>query len=432
MKMSSLGFKNVKLKDLDLMYPAQDILMKSAQIKQYGSGVYGFDNIPMTVMDNISNVIRKNFNRNDYVEVRMPLLQQDELWKKSLRWDKYINDGVMLTVCTDKNTYGLAPTAEEAITEFVRGKITSYKQLPVAFYQIGMKFRNELRNRGYLYRGKEFLMFDLYTFDSDEDGMNKSYDKIRSIYVDIFNELGLTLVPVAADNGAIGGSKSEEMMVLGDSGEDTILYDAVSGKGINVEVLEKEDAGVYLDKYYGIKDISSLCKKKAIELGHIFALGTKYSDSMDVKYMDNANVARPYYMGCYGIGVSRLLGVMYENNVIYEDDKVVGYSLPLVVTPYYLYIVASSDRYCEALDIYKRFTDNDVDVIIDDTSSRFGESIRNAKILGIPYIAILGNVTSNKEVELERTRDNKKEVMSLDKLYECVLKMKDTKIDYKF
>lgn len=432
MKMSSLGFKSVRLKDIDNMYPAQDILMKTAQIKQYGSGVYGFDNIPMLVMDNISNVVRNNFNRNGCVEVRMPLLQQEELWKSSNRWDRYINDGVMLSVNTDKGSYGLAPTAEEAITEFVHGKISSYKQLPVYFYQIGMKFRNELRNRGYLYRGKEFLMFDLYTFDVSEEDMNNSYDKIRDIYFDVFKELGLTLVPVAADNGAIGGSKSEEMMVLGDSGEDTILYDFNTKVGINVEVLEREDASLYLDKYYDIKDISSLEKRKAIELGHIFALGTKYSDSMNVKFASSSNENVPYYMGCYGIGISRLLGVIYENNALYEEGKVIGYSLPLSVVPYYLYIICSKDRYEEAYDLYSDFISSGVSVIIDDTDARIGESLRNAKVLGIPYVAILGNNTLDGKAELERTRDNKKEIMNLDKLFDVVSDIKNTKVDYKF
>ena len=432
MKMSNLGFKNVKIKEVDSMYPAQDILMKTSQIKQYGSGIYAFDNIPLLVMDNIENVIKKHFNRMGCVEVIMPILHQQELWQSSSRWDKYVSDGVMLVVDTDKNSYGLAPTAEEAITNFVNNRITSYKQLPVYYYQIDTKFRNELRNRGYLYRGKEFLMFDLYTFDKTEEDMNEIYDKIRNTYFEIFEELGLTLIPVAADNGAIGGSKSEEMMVLSESGEDTILYDENSKQGINIEVLDKENAEEYLLKYYNIKNISTLKKSKAIELGHIFALGTKYSQSMDIKYVDCNNKEQPFYMGCYGIGVSRVLGLIYENNTIKENDQVIGYSLPLSVTPYYLTIIYHETRKETSQEIYNQFIKNDIPVIIDDTNATIGEKIRNAKILGIPYIAILGKNTKDTEVELEKTKDNQKEIMDINTLYTTIENLKQNKEEYHF
>lgn len=430
--MSNLGFKNVKIKELDPMYPAQDILMKTSQIKQYGSGIYGFDNIPLLVMDNVENVIKKHFNRLGCIEVRMPILQQKELWSSSGRWQKYVDDGVMLVVDTDKNSYGLAPTAEEAITKFVHNRITSYKQLPVYFYQIDTKFRNELRNRGYLYRGKEFLMFDLYTFDTKEEDMNNTYSKVRETYFNIFDELGLTLIPVVADNGAIGGSKSEEMMVLSESGEDTILYNETTKQGINTEILEKENSKEYLLKYYNINDVSELKKSKALELGHIFALGTKYSESMNIKYMDNTNKEQPFYMGCYGIGVSRVLGLIYENNIIRENSQVVGYSLPLSVTPYYLTIIYNETRKKEAYQIYNHLIESDISVIIDDTDTTIGEKIRNTKILGIPYIVIIGKNTEENKVELERTKDNQKEIINIKVLYDIVNNMKNTKEDYHF
>ena len=135
------------------------------------AGVYAYDNIPLKVQDNIEEVIKKWFNRADFIEVQMPLLQQEEMWRRSGRFENYVSEGVMMTSKTDKGNYCLAPTAEEAITTFVENRVTSHKQLPVGFYQIGTKFRNEIRNRGYLLRGKEFLMFDLYSFDKDEESM---------------------------------------------------------------------------------------------------------------------------------------------------------------------------------------------------------------------------------------------------------------------
>ncbi len=429
MRISKMGMKSVKLSNLDEMYPAQDILIQTSQVKQYGSGVYAYDNIPLKVQDNVEEIIKKNFNRADFIEVQMPLIQQKEIWERSGRFEKYVEEGVMMTSETDKGTYCLAPTAEEAITVFAENRVTSHKQMPVGYYQIGAKFRNEIRNRGYLLRGKEFLMFDLYTFDRDEQGMMDSYNKVRETYFKTFSEIGMDIVAVAADNGAMGGKRSEEIMALSRIGEDTILYDKESNQGLNVEVLEKENAEEYLKETYNIDDVKKLKEEKACELGHIFALGTKYSDSMDIKYIDNDNNRAPFYMGCYGIGVSRVLGLIYENNIITENGNVVGYSLPVSVTPYYLYIISNDKKKDVAEDMYTKLLDNDVEVIIDDVKGSIGEKIRNAKILGIPYIAILGNNTEDGYVEVERTKDGKKMVMKIEDVYSAFKDMSITKKD---
>ena len=427
MRVSKMGMKNVKLSNLDEMYPVQDILLQTNQVKQYGSGVYAYDNVPLKVQDNIEEIIKRNFNKADFIEVQMPLLQQDELWKRSGRYDKYIEEGVMMLSETDKGIYCLAPTAEEAITTFVENRITSHKQLPVGFYQIGPKFRNEIRNRGYLLRGREFLMFDLYTFDKDEIGMMESYKKIRETYFKAFNEIGLDIVAVAADNGSMGGKNSEEIMAISTIGEDTILFDEETKQGLNVEVLEKDNAEEYLKENYGINDVKKLKEKKACELGHIFALGTKYTESMNINFIDNENNSKPFYMGCYGIGVSRVLGLIYENNAIKENDKVVGVSLPLSVTPYYLYIISNDKKKESAEELYSKFNDKDIEVIIDDVKGSIGEKIRNAKVLGISYIAIMGNNTEDGYVEIERTRDGAKKTVKVDELLDLVEKMKKEK-----
>lgn len=432
MRVSKMGMKNIKLSNLDEMYPVQDILLQTNQVKQYGSGVYAYDNVPLKVQDNIEEIIKRNFNKADFIEVQMPLLQQDELWKRSGRYDKYIEEGVMMLSETDKGIYCLAPTAEEAITTFVENRITSHKQLPVGFYQIGPKFRNEIRSRGYLLRGREFLMFDLYTFDKDEIGMMESYKKIRETYFKAFNEIGLDIVAVAADNGSMGGKNSEEIMAISTIGEDTILFDEETKQGLNVEVLEKDNAEEYLKENYGINDVKKLKEKKACELGHIFALGTKYTESMNINFIDNENNSKPFYMGCYGIGVSRVLGLIYENNAIKENDKVVGVSLPLSVTPYYLYIISNDKKKESAEELYSKFNDKDIEVIIDDVKGSIGEKIRNAKVLGIPYIAIMGNNTEDGYVEIERTRDGAKKTVKVDELLDLVEKMKKEKKDIEF
>lgn len=429
MRVSKMGMKNVKLSNLDEMYPAQDILMQTYQVKQYGSGVYAYDNIPLKIQDNIEEVIKKHFNRADCIEVQMPIIQQEEIWKRSGRFDKYIEEGVMMQSITDKGNYCLAPTAEEAIITFVENRVTSHKQLPVVFYQIGPKFRNEIRNRGYLLRGKEFLMFDLYSFDKDEASMIETYKKIKETYFKVFKELGLEVVSVAADNGSMGGKNSEEMMAISPIGEDTILFDEETKQGLNVEVLEKENAEEYLKEQYGINDIKKLKEKKAVELGHIFALGTKYSDTMDIKFIDDANNSKPFYMGCYGIGVSRVLGLMYENNVIRENDRVVGFSTPISVAPYCLYLISNDQKKEHAEKLYSSLQEKDIDIIIDDVKGSIGEKIRNAKILGIPYIAIMGNNTEEGFVEIERTKDGAKKTFTVENLIKEMENMKQTKKD---
>ena len=432
MRVSKMGMKNVKLSNLDEMYPGQDILFQTNQVKQYGSGVYAYDNIPLKVQDNIEEVIKKWFNRADFIEVQMPLLQQEEMWRRSGRFDNYVSEGVMMTSQTDKGNYCLAPTAEEAITTFVENRITSHKQLPVGFYQIGTKFRNEIRNRGYLLRGKEFLMFDLYSFDKDEESMMESYKKIKETYFKVFKELGLDISAVAADNGSMGGKNSEEIMAISRIGEDTILYDEETKQGLNIEVLEKENAEEYLKEVYNIDDVKKLKECKAIELGHIFALGTKYSEAMGINFIDSENKANPFYMGCYGIGVSRVLGLVYENNVIKENDKIVGYSLPISIVPYYVYLISNDKKKEDMENVYSKFNEKDIDVIIDDVKGSIGEKIRNAKILGIPYIAIMGNNTEEGFVELERTKDGEKKVLKVEELIAEVEKMKQTKLDIEF
>ena len=192
----------------------------------------------------------------------------------------------MLSVKTDKGDFVMAPTAEEAVTDFVRGRISSYKNLPVTLYQIGEKYRNEIRTRGYLLRGKTFPMMDAYSFDLNAEECAKTYKKIRKAYLEIFEILGLNAKPVAADSGAMGGNLSEEFMLESPIGEDTILVDKATGVAFNTEILEREDADEYLKEKYGVQDKENVEAKKSIELGHIFQLGTKYTESMNAKYID--------------------------------------------------------------------------------------------------------------------------------------------------
>lgn len=427
MKLSNLGIGTMRINKLDEMYPAQDMLMQSGQLVQYGTGIMGYGTVPLLVKRNIEEVIRKCLNDAGLAEVQLPTIQPKDIWEKSQRWDKYVEEGVMLVVESDKGTFCLAPTAEEAVLEFAREKLKSYKHMPVTLYQIGEKYRNEIRNRGYLLRGKSFLMMDAYSFDTSPEGLEKSYENVRNAYLKIAEKLEIEVLPVVADNGAMGGKKSEEMMLISPIGEDTILYDEKNKIALNTEILEKENYEEYLREEYGINDISGFKECKAIELGHIFQLGTRYSDTMNAKFIDKDGTQKPYYMGCYGIGVSRLTAAIYELSVIKDNNgEVQGISLPYNIAPFKLQIIAKMDdeeKVKEANELYNHLEELGVNTIIDDRENvNFGARIKDAKVLGTPYIAIFGGKVEKGTVELENTKTGKKEIITIEELIQKIVK----------
>ena len=246
MRLSQTGLGTIRVNNLDKSYPAQDILLQTNQLVQYGTGIYAYNNVPLKLRENVESVIKGVLDKYGCIEILLPTLQPAKLWEESGRLSKYIEEGVMLSVKTDKGDFVMAPTAEEAVTDFVRGRISSYKNLPVTLYQIGEKYRNEIRTRGYLLRGKTFPMMDAYSFDLNAEECAKTYQKIRKAYLEIFEILGLNAKPVAADSGAMGGNLSEEFMLESPIGEDTILVDKATGVSFNTENLEREDADEYL------------------------------------------------------------------------------------------------------------------------------------------------------------------------------------------
>ena len=415
MRLSQAGIGTMRINNLDEMYPAQDILMQSGQLVQYATGVFAYNNVPFLIKRKLCEIIEEEMNKVGCIEVELPTLQPQEIWKKSNRLDKYVDEEVMITVNSRRGDFCLAPTAEEAVVEFAREKLKSYKHLPATFYQIGEKYRDEIRNRGYLLRGKSFLMFDAYSFDETPEKLNETYNKIKEAYLKVGERIGIKICPVIADNGSMGGKKSEEIMLLSDIGEDTVLYDENTGVALNKEILDKENYQEYLKEEYGITDISTLKPRKAIELGHIFQIGTTYSESMNAKFIDRDGKESPYWMGCYGIGVSRLMAAIYEANVIKENDKVEGISLPLTIAPYYVQIIAKSDNEAKVKDAEKLYEKLAGKVIYDDRDGvNIGAKIKDAKILGTPFVAIFGDKTEEGEFELENTKTGEKKVLKVE------------------
>lgn len=413
----------VKLNNIDEMYPGQSILLQTGQLVQYSAGLFGYNTIPLLVRRKIEQIIIETLNKYGCIEVLLPTLQPDTIWKNSGRYDHYVNDGTMLITESNKGTFCLAPTGEEAVLEFAREKLKSYKNLPVTYYQIGEKFRNEIRTRGYLLRGKSFPMLDAYSFDKDEEGMAKSYENVRRSFLEIFEKIGLKVIPIVADNGAMGGKKSEEFMLISNQGEDKILYDEETKIGLNTEILEREDYKEYLEQEYGIKDISSFKEIRTMELGHIFQLGTRYSEMMNGKYINKEGKESLYYMGCYGIGVSRTVAALYEQYVL-NDEKwgPCGFCLPENIAPYKVQIIPKSDdeeKIKMANELYTIMQKEKIGVILDDRENlNIGAKIKDCKVLGTPYLIVLGDKATKEQVELEHTKTGEKEIVKIDELIE--------------
>ncbi len=218
MKVSQIGLISKKLTELDSQFPVQDMLIQTGQIDLFSSGIYAYGHIPYLVKKNINKIICNVLSKYNCSEISLPILQPENIWEESGRLSKYVNDDVMFRTLTDKGNFCLAPTAEEAVVAYTRKRLFSYKQLPVTYFQIGEKFRNELRSRGFLLRGKAFDMMDAYSFGKDFNDLDKDYEKMKKAYFEIFDNLGLKVQPVGADSGNIGGNKSEEFMMLSDIG----------------------------------------------------------------------------------------------------------------------------------------------------------------------------------------------------------------------
>lgn len=421
MKLSQTGMGTTKLSNIDEMYPGQSILLQTGQLVQYGAGIFAYGTIPLIVKRNIEKIIVETLNKYGCIEVSLPILQPDTIWKNSGRYDHYVNDGTMLITESKKGNFCLAPTAEEAMLEYAREKLKSYKNLPATYYQIGEKVRNEIRTRGYLLRGKAFTMLDAYSFDKNEEEMATSYENVRTAFLEIFEKIGLKVIPIVADNGAMGGKKSEEFMLISEQGEDKILYDEKTKMGLNTEILEREDYKEYLKQEYGIEDISNFKEIRTMELGHIFQLGTRYSEMMNGKYINQEGKESLYYMGCYGIGVSRTLAAVYEQALI-NDEKwgPCGFALPKSVAPYVVQIVPkmeNEEKLKLAKKLYETLQKENINVILDDREFvTMGAKMKDCKILGTPYLVVIGDKQEGDSFELENIATGERQMVNQDEL----------------
>ena len=393
---------------------SHQMMIRAGLVRQVSSGIYNWLPLGKKVLHKVENIIRKEMNSAGAQEILMPMVQPASLWEDSGRINQY---GQELLIFFDRheNRFCLGPTHEEIITDLCKNLLTSYKQLPVTLYQIQTKFRDEIRPRFGVMRSREFIMKDAYSFDLDKDSLDKSYSTMKEAYIKIFDSLGLDYRVVKADSGAIGGSDSEEFHVLADSGEDLLAFSDKSDYAINAELLNELQNGQdpYSLEGKPSPDGKGLLKlKKGIEVGHIFKLGKKYSEVLNLKIQGEDQDIHPE-MGCYGIGASRIVAASIEQN---HDDK--GIIWPKPLAPFEVAVVEVNPKKKEEInnkcsEIYQLFRDNNIDVLWDDRDKRPGVKFTDMEVTGIPLTVIVGERTiETGEIEVKARIDEKPKLVS--------------------
>ncbi len=422
MKASYLILGTQRENPADAEIISHQLMIRAGLVRQVSSGIYNWLPIGKKVLQKVENIIRKEMNIAGAQEILMPMVQPASLWEESGRIDQY---GQELLVFLDRheNKFCLGPTHEEIITDLCKNLLTSYKQLPVTLYQIQTKFRDEIRPRFGVMRSREFLMKDAYSFDLDKESLDHSYSAMKEAYKNIFDSLGLDYRIVKADSGAIGGSDSEEFHVLADSGEDLLAFSDKSEYAINAELLTELQDGQdpYSLEGKPSPDGKGLLKlKKGIEVGHIFKLGRKYSEILNLRIQGENNDIHPE-MGCYGIGASRIVAAAIEQN---HDEK--GIIWPKALAPFEVALVEVNPKKKDEIkekssEIYNLLKENDIDVLWDDREKRPGVKFTDMEVTGIPLTIIIGERTlETGEIEIKKRQDEKPQLVSHQNLISTV------------
>jgi len=415
MKASSYHYKTLKDAPSDTELVSHKLMIRAGMIKPLASGIYSWLPLGLKVLKKIENIIRKEMDKGGCLEIYMPMVQPKSLWDETGRSDEYGPELLGFKDRGDREFY-LGPTHEEVVTDLARKEINSPKDLPLTFYQIQAKFRDEIRPRFGVMRAREFLMKDGYSFDLSETSMKQTYSKIKQIYIEIFNKLKLDYRIVNADSGSIGGSSSEEFHVLADSGEDLLAFSDESDFACNVELIEEDD----VNKIPGMDSPDGMGKldvKKGIEVGHIFQLGNKYSKSMDLKVQDN-NEIKYLEMGCYGIGVSRIIAASIEQS---HDEK--GIIFNETLSPFNLIIILINQKNDESINLkanyfYEKLKDAGNDVLLDDRDCSPGIKFSDAELIGIPHQLIISKKTIESDsYEVVTRKDLSKKEITEEELF---------------
>ncbi|MBI2241351.1 MAG: proline--tRNA ligase [Magnetospirillum gryphiswaldense] len=397
------------------------LMLRAGMIRQSASGIYTWLPLGWKVLQKIEQIVREEQDAAGAQELLMPTIQSADIWRESGRYDAYGKEMLRIVDRHDREML-FGPTNEELITQIFRDNVKSYRELPKILYHIQWKFRDEVRPRFGVMRGREFLMKDSYSFDIDFDGAKRSYEAMFNAYLRTFKRMGLTAIPMVADSGAIGGNLTHEFHVLAETGESGVFYDVAYEELAAKDAVDLEA----LSKLYAVTDEKHdpnapdcppperLKEARGIEVGHIFYFGTKYSKAMGAVVAGPDGNPVHVEMGSYGIGVSRLVGAIIE---AYHDDR--GIKWPEAVAPFKVGLVnlkvgdAACDKVCE--DIYRTLSEQGVEVLYDDRDDRAGVKFADMDLIGLPWQLVAGpKGVAAGVVELKNRHTGEKQELSVE------------------
>ena len=407
MKQSQLFTKTKKEVPSDEVARNAQLLIRAGFIHKEMAGVYAYMPLGLRVLENIKKIVREEMNAVGGQELMMTTLQPKEIWEKTDRWDDKKVDNWFKTKLANGTELGVGLTHEEPIVDAVSNFLNSYKDMPFSVYQIQNKFRNELRARSGLLRGREFLMKDMYSFCRDQAQHEQEYEKIVAAYYRVYDRLGLGHITYRtyADGGIFTPRFSDEFQTLSEVGEDTIYIDEKKRVAINEEIFTDENLAKL-----GLKR-EELVQKKGVEVGNTFHLETRYTDALDLYYNDEKGEKQSIVMGRYGIGVSRIMGVIAE---LFADGK--GLVWPENIAPFAVHLI-SLNQDEEAQEIYEKLQSEGIEVLFDDRDARAGEKFADSDLIGIPWrVVVSGKTISAGGVEVKKRSEEDAEVMGVEEM----------------
>ncbi|NCO10336.1 prolyl-tRNA synthetase [Candidatus Saccharibacteria bacterium] len=402
MRISQLFTKTLKQAPADEVAKNAQLLIRAGYVYKEMAGVYAYLPLGIRVLENIKKIVREEMNAIGSNELIMTSLQRKEVWEKTSRWNDDVVDVWFKTRLKDDTEVGLGWSHEEPIIEMLKNYVHSYKDLPISLYQFQPKMRNELRAKSGIMRGREFVMKDMYSLHTSAEDLQTYYDQTIEAYKRVYNRLGIgadTYVTFAS--GGAFTRFSHEFQTICDAGEDVIYLHREKNIAINEEVIDSavEELGI---------ERSELEKVKTAEVGNIFNFGSQKTNDMGLFYTDNKDERQSLYLGSYGIGVTRVMGVIAEK---LSDDK--GLVWPEAVAPYRVYLVSIGDVAEQATELYESLQGAGVSVLYDDRDERPGEKFADAELMGLPYrVTISERLVANNQFELTYRASGETELLT--------------------
>lgn len=406
MKRSQLFTKTRKDAPSDEVARNAQLLIRAGFIHKEMAGVYAYLPLGLKVIENIKQIVREEMNAVGGQELAMTTLQPKDIWEKTDRWDDAKVDNWFKTKLANGTELGVGLTHEEPVVDVLSDFVSSYKDLPLSVYQIGPKFRNELRAKSGLLRGREFLMKDMYSFSKTQSEHDEIYESAVEAYHKVYDRLGLGDVTYRtyADGGIFTDRFSDEFQTISEVGEDTIFVDEAKKIAINKEIMTDEN----LEKLGLDKNV--LVEKRGVEVGNTFHLESKYTDALDVYFADENGHKQSIIAGCYGIGISRLMGIIAEQ---FADEK--GLVWPDNVAPFRVYLVQIGDTADQAQSVYNSLTEKGITVLWDDRDERPGVKFADAELIGLPHRIVVSDKLDG-QIEYQSRTDSNQELLTIEAL----------------